>query len=86
MAVAEERETERDRHTPWRHREVQRRVAEPSVQLRFISPTPHPQFECGKEAVSKHTKVLLISLISSRQSTSGRLELQPEPSSRSIVS
>ena len=40
VAVVDEREKERDRHTPWLHREVQGRVAGPLVQLRFISLIP----------------------------------------------
>ena len=35
-----EGEKERDRYTPWLHREVQGRVAGPVVQLRFISLFP----------------------------------------------
>ena len=35
-----EKEKERDRYTPWLHREVQGRVAGPVVQLRFISLFP----------------------------------------------
>ena len=34
------RRKERDRYTPWLHREVQGRVAGPVVQLRFISLFP----------------------------------------------
>jgi hypothetical protein len=40
VAVVDEREKERDRYTPWLHREVQGRVAGPVVQLRFISLFP----------------------------------------------
>ena len=40
VAVVDEREKERDRYTPWLHREVQGRVAGPLVQLRFISLIP----------------------------------------------
>ena len=39
VAVVDESE-ERDRYTPWLHREVQGRVAGPVVQLRFISLFP----------------------------------------------
>ena len=60
MAVVEEWTTERDRYTPWLHRAVQGRVAGPLVQLRFISLIS--QSSADQQSVSRHTKVLLISL------------------------
>ena len=60
VAVVEEWATERDRYTPWLHRAVQGRVAGPLVQLRFISLIS--QSSADQQSVSRHTKVLLISL------------------------
>ena len=85
VAVVEEWTTERDRYTPWLHRAVQGRVAGPLVQLRFISLIS--QSSADQQSVSRHTKVLLISLNSFQmgRAPADAWSLQPKSSRRSIV-